>query len=97
MMIVRVEQLVEWELGGETEVRRENLHPAPLCPPKIPHILTWLGSSTDRRGGKHAVNCLSYGKANLSDKSRLSERLHGNRIHSSQELVALLTELSWSN
>jgi hypothetical protein len=91
-VIVRVEQLVEWELRLETEVRRENLHPEPLCPPQISHILTCLGSSTGRRVGKYAANRPSYDRADLSDKSRLSERLSGNRMHRSQELlVALLT------
>jgi hypothetical protein len=35
-----VEQSVEWELTGETEALGENLPPAPLCPPQIPHDLT---------------------------------------------------------
>jgi hypothetical protein len=36
--------------------------PAPLCPPQNP---TWPdpGSNPDRRGGKSATNCLSYGVA----------------------------------
>jgi hypothetical protein len=31
--MMSAEQSVEWELAGETEV--------PLCPPQIPHDLTW--------------------------------------------------------
>jgi hypothetical protein len=38
MMIV--EQSVECELAGETEVLGEKAAPVPLCPPKIPHDLT---------------------------------------------------------
>jgi hypothetical protein len=33
----------------------------PLCPPKIPHYLTWDGT----RGEKSATNRLSYGTAIL--------------------------------
>jgi hypothetical protein len=94
MVMVRMVQLVEWKLGGETEVRRENLHAAPLCPPQVPHIVTYLGSSTGRRGGKHVANHLSYGRASLPDISQFSERLRGNRIYNNQELVAFLIELS---
>jgi hypothetical protein len=36
-----VEQLVEGEMSGDTEVLGENLPPMPLCPPQIPHDLTW--------------------------------------------------------
>jgi hypothetical protein len=38
---MNVEQSVEWKLAGETEIIRENLPPVPLCPPQIPHGLTW--------------------------------------------------------
>jgi hypothetical protein len=37
-MMMNVEQSVEWELAGETEVHGENLS---LCPPQIPYDLTW--------------------------------------------------------
>jgi hypothetical protein len=51
---------------GNRSARRE---PAavPLCPPQIPHDLTWT-RTRDRRGGKPATNRLSYGTAyrNLS-------------------------------
>jgi hypothetical protein len=40
MMMMNVEQSVEWELAGETEVLEENL-PVLLCPPQILHDLTW--------------------------------------------------------
>jgi hypothetical protein len=39
--MMSVEQSVEWELAGETEVLGENLPPVPLCPPQIQHNLTW--------------------------------------------------------
>jgi hypothetical protein len=48
IMMMNVEQLVEWELAGETEVLGGNLPPLPLCPPQIPHDQT---------------NRLSYGTA----------------------------------
>jgi hypothetical protein len=41
MMMMIVEQSVECELAGETEVLGENLPPVPLCPPQISHDLTW--------------------------------------------------------
>jgi hypothetical protein len=40
MMMMIVEQSVEYELAEEIEVLREKL-PIPLCPPQIPHDLTW--------------------------------------------------------
>jgi hypothetical protein len=39
-MMVIVDQLVECELAGETEVLEEPA-PVPLCPSQIPHDLTW--------------------------------------------------------
>ena len=36
-----MEEVVEWRLVGEIEVLRENLPPAPLCPPQIPFDQTW--------------------------------------------------------
>jgi hypothetical protein len=39
-MIMIVEQSVECELAGETEVLGEKTAPMPLCPPEIPHDLT---------------------------------------------------------
>jgi hypothetical protein len=38
---MNVEQSVKREMPGETEVLAENLPPVPLCPPQIPHDLTW--------------------------------------------------------
>jgi hypothetical protein len=60
-MIMYVEQSVEWELSGETEVLVENLPSATLSTT----YLTWyaLGSNTGRRGGKPTTNRLSYGTA----------------------------------
>jgi hypothetical protein len=59
-----VEQSVEWELAGKTEVRGENIAVS-LCPPQIPHDLTWA------RTLPSAVGSRSY-STNLSDtvKSR---------------------------
>jgi hypothetical protein len=54
MMMMIVEQSVECELAGETEVIGENL---PLCPPQIPHALTRA------RTQAAAVGSLSYGTA----------------------------------
>jgi hypothetical protein len=39
---MNVEQLVEWELAGETKYV-ENTRPVPFCPPQIAHDLTWDG------------------------------------------------------
>jgi hypothetical protein len=36
---MNMEQLVEWELTGETEVLKSKHVPAPLCAPQIPHSL----------------------------------------------------------
>jgi hypothetical protein len=58
---MNVEQSVEWELAGETEVLGENLPQSTLSTTNP----TWpdLGSNPGRRGGKPATNRLSYGTA----------------------------------
>jgi hypothetical protein len=53
MMMMSVEQSVEWELAGETEVLGENMSTTNLTWPDL-----------DGRGGKPANNRLSYGPAN---------------------------------
>jgi hypothetical protein len=60
--MMSVEQSVEWELAGETEVLGRKPTPVPLFPPQIPHD---LGSNPGRRGEKTATNRLSYGTAYL--------------------------------
>jgi hypothetical protein len=58
---MNVEQLVEWELAGETEVLWENLPLVPLCPPQIPYEDP--RSYPARRGRKPVTNRQSYGTA----------------------------------
>jgi hypothetical protein len=62
-MMMNVEQSVEWELAGETEVLGENLHQRHFVDHKS--HMTWpdLGSKPGRRGGKPANNRPSYGTA----------------------------------
>jgi hypothetical protein len=61
MMMMNMEQSVEWELAGEAEVLGETCLSATLSTTN----LTWpdLGSSPGRRGGKPATNRLVYGMA----------------------------------
>jgi hypothetical protein len=66
-----VEQTVEWELVGETEVLGENIlqwHLSSTSP-------TWryLGSNPGRRGGKPATNRLSYGTASETELAEPEE------------------------
>jgi hypothetical protein len=58
-MMMIVEQSVERELAGETEILGENL---PQCH-FVYHIsqMNYPGSNPGRRGGKPATNSLSYG------------------------------------
>jgi hypothetical protein len=62
-VIMRMENLVEWWLAGETEVLGENL---PQC--RFVHHkshITWTAANPDRRGGNPATNCFSYGTAQV--------------------------------
>jgi hypothetical protein len=58
-MMMNVEQSVEWELAGETEVLGEIL---PHCR-FVHHNSHMLGSNPGRHGGKLATKRLSYGTA----------------------------------
>jgi hypothetical protein len=57
-----LEQLVEWRLAGETEVRGGILPQRHFVHHKIPHDQT-RARTPDRSGGKPATNRLSYGAA----------------------------------
>jgi hypothetical protein len=54
-----VEQSVEWELAGETEVLREKSCPSATLPTTSP-TLPYVGTNPGRRSGKPATNRLSY-------------------------------------
>jgi hypothetical protein len=75
MMMMSVEQSVEWELAGETEVLGENL---PQCH-FVHHNLTWpdLGSNPSRHGGKPPNSRLRYGTA-LDVSSTQDRRMNDN-------------------
>jgi hypothetical protein len=60
--MMSVEQSVEWELVGETEVLAENLFQFSLRPPRIPYDPD-LRSNPGHRGGKPVTDRLSYGTA----------------------------------
>jgi hypothetical protein len=73
-MMMNVEQSVEWELAGETEILGEN--PSVTLSTTNP---TWpdLGSNPGSHGGKPVTNRLSYGTANRllnSDKSTVTAK-----------------------
>jgi hypothetical protein len=57
--MMSVEQSMEWQFVGVTEVLEENLPLVPLYPPQIPYYLTGLEPGS--RHGKPANNRLSYG------------------------------------
>jgi hypothetical protein len=60
-VIMRVGNLVEWWVAGETEVLGENLPQCHFVHHKF--HMTWPGTNPGRRGGKPATNRLSYGTA----------------------------------
>jgi hypothetical protein len=53
-------------IGRRNRSTRGKPAPVTLCPPQIPHDLTW-GSNPGRRGGKLATNCLIYGTVTSSN------------------------------
>jgi hypothetical protein len=59
--MMSVEQSVEWELAGETEVLGENLHQCHFINHKSQ--MTWPALEPGRRDGKQATNRFSYGTA----------------------------------
>jgi hypothetical protein len=62
-VIMRMENLVEWWLAGETEVLGKNLSQCHFAHHKSRII--WPGANPGRRGGKPATKRLSYGTALL--------------------------------
>jgi hypothetical protein len=58
---MRMENLAEWWLAGETEVLRENLSQRHFVHHKS-HMY-WPVAKPGRRGGKPATNRLNYGTA----------------------------------
>jgi hypothetical protein len=58
--MLSMEQSVEWELAGETEVLGEKTCPSATLSTTNP-IWPDLGSNPGRRGEKPATNFLSYG------------------------------------
>jgi hypothetical protein len=60
------EALVEWNWQGKTEVLGENPVPVPLCPPQIPHGLTWNWTRASAVRGRRLTACLSHGTAILN-------------------------------
>jgi hypothetical protein len=49
-----------WYWQGKTEGLGEKPGPVPLCPPQIPHWLTWALTNRGLRGEKPATNQPSY-------------------------------------
>jgi hypothetical protein len=61
MIVMMMENLVEWRLAGETEVLGENLPQRHFVHHKA-HLLD-PGSNPGRRDGKPVTKSLSYGAA----------------------------------
>jgi hypothetical protein len=59
MMVVTVEQLMEWISDGETEVLTENLPPLSLCPQRD---LTWAWTRAAAAGSRQLTR-VSYSSA----------------------------------
>jgi hypothetical protein len=74
-----VEKQMECRLTGETEVLEENLPQRHFCPSQNP---TWpdSGLNPGRRGGKPAINRLSYGAA-LNNKITKTKSKYQTKMH----------------
>jgi hypothetical protein len=55
---MNVERSVEWELTGKADVLGERKPaPVPLCPPQIPHDLTWAQTRAAAVGSRRLTAC----------------------------------------
>jgi hypothetical protein len=66
--MLSVEQSVEWELVGETEVLGENLPTVPLCPTQIPHDLTWARTWDTAAVGSRRLTASAWPSLVVSDE-----------------------------
>jgi hypothetical protein len=85
-VIMRMENLVEWWLVGQTEVLGENL---PQCH-FVHHIshMTWPGANPGRRGGKPMTNRLSYATAYLHHLTQFDPEAVGTKYGRNADNIA---------